>query len=141
MNADADHQRGGTWALPDVSLVVRGPELDPDEVTRKLTLQPTGTRPPGPSRWGRPGDVDGEWRLQCDERSTRVFSEQLDTVLTAVEPHSGAVSELLASGLSVTLTIRGYVGDDSRIALTAEQLRRVARLGVPLTLAPSTSER
>ncbi|MGW7430153.1 DUF4279 domain-containing protein [Streptomyces sp. NPDC054861] len=137
----ADQQQGAIWALPDVSLVVRGPELDPEEVSRKLALQPTGTREPGPSRWGPPGDVDGEWRLQCDERSTRVFSEQLDTVLTAVEPHAGAVGELMADGLCVTLTVRGYVGNDAQIALTPEQMRRVALLGVPLTLAPSTSER
>jgi hypothetical protein len=138
---NADHQQGAAWALTDVSLVVRGPDLDPDEVTKKLNIQPTGTRLPGPSRWGPPGDVDGEWRLQCDERSTRVFPEQLDTILTAVEPHADDVRELPANDLSVTLAIRGYVDNDSQIALTPEQMRRVARLGVPLTLAPSTSER
>ncbi|MET9377077.1 DUF4279 domain-containing protein [Streptomyces sp. NPDC003035] len=138
---NADHQQGAAWVLTDVSLVVRGPDLDPDEVSKKLNIEPTGTRPPGPSRWGPPGDVDGEWRLQCDERSTRVFPEQLDTILTAVEPHAEDVRGLLANGISVTLTIRGYVDNDSQIALTPEQMRRVARLGVPLALAPSTSER
>lgn len=138
---NSDHQQGASWVLTDVSLVVRGHDLDPDTVTGKLNLQPTGTRSPGPSRWGPPGDIDGEWRLQCDERSTRRFSEQLETILTAVEPHSEDLMELLANGISVTLTIRGYVDNDSQIILTPEEMRRVARLGIPLILAPSTSER
>lgn len=70
-----------------------------------------------------------------------MFPEQLDTILTAVEPHVDDVRELLANDLSVILTIRGYVDNDSQIALTPEQMRRVARPGVPLALAPSTSER
>ncbi|MBT2367124.1 DUF4279 domain-containing protein [Streptomyces sp. ISL-10] len=124
-----------------MSLVVKGHDLDPDTVTSKLDLQPTGTRSPGHSRWGSPADINGEWRLRCDERSTRRFSEQLETILTAVEPHSKDLIELLANDISVTLTIRGYVDNDSQIILTPEEIRRVARLGIPVVFAPSTSER
>ena len=138
----ADRQDGTGWVLTSVALVVRGPELDPDALTARLApLRPTGTRPPGPSRWARPGDVDGEWRLQCDERTARDFATQLDAVLTAAESRRERWRELRDEGLSVAVVVRGYAGHDTRLALGAEELRRVARLGLSLSLAPSTSER
>ncbi|MFI8965550.1 DUF4279 domain-containing protein [Streptomyces sp. NPDC053493] len=138
---DAERQDGARWTLTSVALVVRGPELDPEALTARLGLEPTGTRPPGPSRWGRPGDVDGEWRLQCDERTARAFAAQLDTVLAAAEPHRESWRALTAEGLSVSLVVRGYVDNDAQLALSVAQMRRVADLGLPLTLTPSTSER
>jgi hypothetical protein len=138
---NANHQQGTSWVLTDVALVVRGPGLDPDDVTRRLNLRPTGVRRPGPDQRGALGGDDGQWRLQCDERTTRVFSEQFDTILTAAEPHARDMHELMANGNSVTLTVSGYVDNDSQITLTPEQMRRVARLGIPLTLSPSNSER
>ncbi|MFF5971868.1 DUF4279 domain-containing protein [Streptomyces sp. NPDC012769] len=134
-------QHGARWTLTSVALVVRGPALDPDALTARVALRPTATRPPGPSRWGPPDDIDGEWRLQCDERTTRDFAAQLDTVLTAAEPYAEQWRALRAEGVSVALVVRGYVDNDSQLALTAEEVRRVARLGLPLTLTPSTSER
>jgi hypothetical protein len=122
---NASDWQGATWVLTSVSLIIRGPNLDPD------------ARPPGRP----PRELDGQWRLQCDEHSTRIFSEQLDAVLTAAEPHSRYLNELLGSGLHVALTVRGYVDNDSQISLTSEEMRRVARFGIPLILKPSTSDR
>ncbi|MFZ4298145.1 DUF4279 domain-containing protein [Streptomyces cinereoruber] len=132
---------GTTWALPSVALVVRGPGVDPDAVTARLAIRPTATRAPGPAPWGPPDDIDGEWRLQCDERVVRDFAAQLDTVLAAAEPCRARLRDLAAEGASVGLVVHGYVDHGSRVALTPEQVRRIARLGLPLTLAPSTNER
>ncbi|NUK05622.1 DUF4279 domain-containing protein [Streptomyces lunaelactis] len=136
-----DHQQGGAWVLTDVTLIIKGSELDPDEVTKELDIQPTAVRPPGPDRWGPPGEVDGQWRLQCNEHSTRILSEQLDTILTAAESRSNKLKAFLLEGFKVTLTIGGYADSDSQIILSPAELSRVARLGIPLILAPSLSER
>ncbi|MFF8601536.1 DUF4279 domain-containing protein [Streptomyces sp. NPDC015232] len=137
----AEQQHGARWALTSVALVARGPELDPEALSARIALRPTATRPPGPSRWGRPDDVDGEWRLQCDERTTREFPAQLDTVLAAAEPYAEEWRALRAGGVDVRLVVRGYVDNDAQLVLTAGQTRRLAALGLPLTLTPSTSER
>ncbi|MFC9283407.1 hypothetical protein [Streptomyces collinus] len=48
------------WVLTDVSLAVENADLRPAEITSLLGIQPTGVREPGPSKWRRPDETDGE---------------------------------------------------------------------------------
>ncbi|PRH77508.1 hypothetical protein C6N75_19915 [Streptomyces solincola] len=130
------------WAVPATDFIIQGSELNPDHVTAFLGIEPTKANPPGDDPWGPPGRQDGRWVLGCDEWSTRDLSEQLDTVLTPVEARSGLVHSLLAEpGVRAVIRISGYAENDAQIMLSAAEVLRLARLGVPLVLAPSLSER
>ncbi|MGW4223696.1 DUF4279 domain-containing protein [Streptomyces bauhiniae] len=129
------------WALTDVSLVVKGSDLRPEEVTPFLEVQPTGVREPGPSQWDHPDDVDGQWRLSCDERSTGDFHEQLDTVLSVAERKRIELRQLADRGYEVTITLFGFAGNDATLSLEPGEIKRIALLGFPLRVAASMNER
>ncbi|UUN27462.1 DUF4279 domain-containing protein [Streptomyces sp. FIT100] len=122
-------------------MIIKKSDLDPEAITQRLGIEPSATRAPGPDRWGPPGDTDGQWRLQCDERTTRIFSEQLDVILKAAEGCAQILAMLRSEGFEVTLVVRGYADNDSQLSIPAAGMARISRLGVPLTLRPSLSER
>ncbi|WP_328860944.1 DUF4279 domain-containing protein [Streptomyces sp. NBC_00306] len=132
---------GESWTLTDVTLLIQKPDLDPEDVTRRLDIQPSAVRNPGVDRWGPPGETSGQWRLQCDERTTRTFSEQLHFILAAAEGRTSVLQSLNAEGCEISIVIGGYAANDSQLSLTAAELIRLARLDIPLTLTPSLSER
>ncbi|MER5806776.1 DUF4279 domain-containing protein [Streptomyces sp. NPDC002033] len=132
---------GNPWVLTDVSLVVKRGDLDPDSVTARLGLQPTAVRMPGLDRWGPPGEVDGQWRLQCDDRTTREFSEQLDNILISAERCAAQLKEMMAEGFEVYLAIYGFANHESRVFFSSLAISRIASLGVPLVLTPNLNER
>ncbi|MQS39444.1 DUF4279 domain-containing protein [Streptomyces katsurahamanus] len=129
-----------TWTLPEVALIIKGADLVPDRITERLGLEPTSSRLPGANRWF-PGDTDGRWHFECDDRTTRIFSEQLDNVLSAVESRTEALASLRSEGYTVALTVWGYVDHDSQLAFSASDMARIARLNVPLSLSQSLSDR
>ncbi|MEU1279774.1 DUF4279 domain-containing protein [Streptomyces sp. NPDC005805] len=131
---------GYTWVLTRVELVLSSPELDPDDVTRRLGLQPTGALRPGPRRWN-PGDTSGYWGFENSERSARSLREQLDEVLSAAESCLGPLREILREGVEASVTIHGYADNDSEIVFSPTEMDRMARLGIPLVLSPSLNER
>lgn len=132
---------GESWTLTDVTLVVRKSDLDPDAVTERLGLQPSSVRMPGIDRWDPKGETDGQWRYQCDERTTRVFSEQLDVVLRASERCARVLAALGAEGCNVALSIGGFADNDSQLSLSVHEMARISRLGIPLILIPNLNER
>jgi hypothetical protein len=129
------------WVLSSVTLVVRGAELDPADVTRQLSVEPTASRPAGFDRWARPGDTDGQWRLEIDDRATREFDEQLESVLSLAEQKRTELRALRDAGHSVQIAVRGYADNDSQLFLPAETIGRLTHVGVTLVLNPSLSER
>ncbi|NUK20290.1 DUF4279 domain-containing protein [Streptomyces lunaelactis] len=124
-----------------MTLAIKKGDLDPGEITRRLNLQPSAVRLPGPDRWDPRGDTDGQWRLQCDERTTKVFSEQLDVILSAIEGQAQILGALKVEGCNVELAVSGYGDNDSQLSFSNSEMARVSRLGIPLTLTPSLSER
>ncbi|MGY3680412.1 DUF4279 domain-containing protein [Streptomyces sp. TE33382] len=134
-------QAGGEWVLTDVSLVVKKSDLDPDTVTARLGLEPTAVRPPGQDRWGPPGEIDGQWRLQCDERTARKLSEQLDEILPLVERCAPQLREMMAEGFEICLAVHGFADNDSRAFFSSTVVSRIASLGVPLVLKPNLNAR
>ncbi|MDJ0341186.1 DUF4279 domain-containing protein [Streptomyces sp. H10-C2] len=129
------------WALTDVALVVKKSDLDPDSVTRILGLDPSGTCQPGVNRWNPGGETDGEWRFQIDERTSRVFSEQLDIILTVAEGKREEISSLAVAGCDVHLAVYGYAGHGSTLALSDGELGRLSALNIPLEITPNINER
>jgi Domain of unknown function (DUF4279) len=132
---------GESWTLTDVTLVVRKRDLDPDAVTERLGLRPSSVRIPGIDRWDPKGETDGQWRFQCDERTTRIFSEQLDVVLRASERCARVLATLSAEGCTILLAIGGFADNDSQISFSAHEMVRISRLGIPLILTPNLNER
>ncbi|MFI1835121.1 DUF4279 domain-containing protein [Streptomyces olivaceoviridis] len=129
------------WVLTEVSLVIKGRDLHPEEITPFLGLEPTGVRNPGPSKWDRPGEIDGQWRISCDERTSRDFHEQLDSILSIAERKRTELRQLAEQGYEVAVSLFGFSGNDSTLALESEEIKRIALLGFPLRVAASMNER
>lgn len=128
------------WVLSDVELVVSKDDLNPQEVTERLGLTPTGTRLPGPSRWEPPGEEAGLWLFGCADRDLSL-AEQLNRVLDAVEPRVESLQGLLSDGFDVTLKLVGNVGRGAMTKLPEHAVARVAALGIPLDVSVSSSAR
>ncbi|MFI6039420.1 DUF4279 domain-containing protein [Streptomyces sp. NPDC051315] len=129
------------WVLTDVSLVIKGRDLRPEEITPFLGIEPTGVRDPGPSKWDRPGEIDGQWRISCDEHTSRDFHEQLDNILSVVERKRTELRQLAGRGYAVTVSLFGFSGNESTLALRSEEIKRIALLGFPLRVAANMNER
>ncbi|WP_328737385.1 DUF4279 domain-containing protein [Streptomyces bobili] len=129
------------WVLTEVSLVVKGRGLRPEEITPFLDIEPTGVRNPGPDKWDRPGEVDGQWRISCDERTSRDFHEQLNDILAIVERKQVELAHLAEQGYEVTVSLFGFSGNDSTLSLRSEEIKRIALLGFPLRVAANMNER
>ncbi|MGW3459890.1 DUF4279 domain-containing protein [Streptomyces olivaceoviridis] len=129
------------WVLTEVSLVIKGRDLHPEEITPFLGLEPTGVRNPGPSKWDRPGEIDGQWRISCDERTSRDFHEQLDGILSIAERKRIELRQLAEQGYEVVVSLFGFSGNDSTLALESEEIKRIALLGFPLRITASMNER
>ncbi|MEV7870220.1 DUF4279 domain-containing protein [Streptomyces sp. NPDC088124] len=127
--------------MTDVTLVVKKDDLDPDSVTARLGLQPSAVRLPGVDRWDPGGDADGQWRLQCDERTTRIFSEQLDVILRAAEGCARVLEMLRAEGCETTIIVSGFAGNDSQIVFSGDEMARISRLQTAVKIIPNINER
>ncbi|MFD3652530.1 DUF4279 domain-containing protein [Streptomyces sp. NPDC058620] len=130
------------WTLTDVTLVVKKSDLDPGHVTEFLGLQPSAVKAPGFDRWAPPGgDTDGQWRLRCDEHTTRNFTEQVDIILQAAERRAKELASLRSEGCETLLAVEGFADNDSQISFSAQAMGRICRLGLSLKLTPNLNER
>ncbi|MFF8974416.1 DUF4279 domain-containing protein [Streptomyces sp. NPDC014995] len=129
------------WVLTDVSLVIKGRDLQPEEITSFLGIEPTGVRNPGPNKWSRPGEVDGEWGINCNSNVSRDFHEQLDNILSTVESKRTELAQLAEQGCEVIVDIYGFSGNDCTLTLRPVELKRIALLGFPLRVAANMNER
>ncbi|WP_267242797.1 DUF4279 domain-containing protein [Streptomyces sp. PR69] len=138
----ADKDRlGESWTLTTVSIEVETGDVDPEVVTQRLGLTPTGVWRPDAGIQSIKSEIGAYWLLECDDRTTRVFSEQLDEILKAAERVSSKLSELQDEGFAVALVIRGYADHDSQLLISASNMMRISRLGIPLVMQPSLSDR
>ncbi|WP_326598224.1 DUF4279 domain-containing protein [Streptomyces sp. NBC_01803] len=128
------------WVGTNAALVVRKDDLEPQAVTERLGVTPTGTRMPGPDRWRPGGDEAGLWLFECHE-TRKSLPEQVDEVLDAFTAKADELRALVDEGYNVTLTLFGFVGDGSVVELSSEATARIASLGIPLEVGISTSER
>ncbi len=130
-----------SWVLTEVSLVIKGRDLRPEEITSFLAIEPTGVRNPGLGKWDRPGETDGQWRISCDERTSRDFHAQLDRILSVAERKRTELRRLAERGYEVTVSLFGFSGNGSTLALQSEEIQRIALLGFPLRVVASMNER
>ncbi len=131
------------WVLTDVSLVIKGGDLRPEEITSLLGIEPNSVRNPGPSqsKWDRSGEVDGVWEISCDEHTTRDFHQQLDNILATAEQKRTQLTQLAEQGYDVTVSVYGFAGNDCTLTFQPEEVRRITLLGFPLTVAANMNER
>ncbi|MFI2187595.1 DUF4279 domain-containing protein [Streptomyces sioyaensis] len=129
------------WVLTDVSLIIKKVDLDPEAVSQRLGITPTGVYRPDQGSQERNRGREGIWRLQCDERTTRDFSEQLNTVLSATEEKRAEIRDLIAEGHEIHLSVYGFAGTGSVLPFSVRDLERISRLNLPLELAPNTNAR
>ncbi|MDF3302735.1 DUF4279 domain-containing protein [Streptomyces tropicalis] len=129
------------WVLTDVSLAIKGHDLQPEEITSFLGIEPTGVRNPGPSKWSRPGEIDGQWGINCDSNVSRDLHEQLGNILATAESKRTELVQLIERGYEVIVDIYGFSGNDCTLTLQPEEVKRIALLGLPLRVAANMNER
>ncbi|MFD9208708.1 DUF4279 domain-containing protein [Streptomyces sioyaensis] len=132
-----DHLSTQPWVLTQVTVVISKSDLDPEEVTRRLSLTPTDVLQPGTdARY-----PDGEWRLKFGDRISRDFSQQLDAALLALDPQRSTLHDLVSEGCEVLLTAYGFADHNSTIELAARDVERISQLGIPFALIPNINSR
>ncbi|ELP70003.1 hypothetical protein ACKI1I_17940 [Streptomyces turgidiscabies] len=136
-----DYQEG-PWVETDVSLVIQKPDLDGDFVSRSIPVPPTSLRSSptaGDQRNG--GAENGLWILTIHKRLPGGVGDQLVALLDEIEPHRSGIRLLVSQGYEISIRIFGFVGRGSTFALSPGLVGRVAGLGIPLAIAPHTSDR
>lgn len=79
-------------------------EFDPDEVTRRLGIDPTEVQRVG-ERHGRTTRKTNGWFLRSQDRvESRDARRHIDWLLDQLEPAANALSELRASGAEVDIS-------------------------------------
>jgi hypothetical protein len=117
---------------PEVELRVSGPGLNAEQISSALSAQPTRV-------WRQSGDE--YWSLRLPGHAADVAEEQIAAIVDVVERGGDALRRLRETGVTVVLTVRGYVGDGSSVRLTAGQVRALAAADVTLRVTGSTSDR
>src|SRR6266508_874114 len=113
------------------SLILRGPTLDPDEVTNRLGMRPSRARAPGilSPVTGRPYP-DGAWIVESDQPPWAPLDAHVAAVLSRV---AGLWHELkgLAAEHSAGLScvVHSFGGDTPTIGFDPVDVRRLAELG------------
>lgn len=129
-----------SWVLTSVSLNIEGKNLDPGEVTGRLGITPTGSVAPGED-FRDPESIVGYWVLKFDEGYSRIFSEQLEAVLSAAEEGAEKIREMRREGRRVWVEVYGFSGNESKLSFSARDMARLAELGIPLRLTPNLNDR
>lgn len=128
------------------ALFIIHPTIDPDEITRQLSLLPHNVHPAGASRTtpkGTPlGGVyrDTRWRHTI-EHSTREqwFVHEVEALVARIEPHGDFLSRLKSTGGTIYINI-DFMGDDGDFgdAIRPELLSRLVALGIDLGISVCT---
>lgn len=129
------------WTAATATLRVRKDDLDPDAVTSRLGLRPTGSRVPGPDRWDPEGDEAGLWLLDVGSWPKQSLAEQLEKLSAIAEAHTDEFRALIAEGCEVTVIAFGFTGGIAHLEISPECVRRFGAVGIPLHLDPSTNTR
>ncbi|MEV7230115.1 DUF4279 domain-containing protein [Polymorphospora sp. NPDC051019] len=130
------------WGGPTLTLKITKSDLDPEAVTRRLRLTPTASAGPGFDPYAPLSGSDGRWFLDSDTSGrASQFTTAAGDLLVRLTAASAAIRDLVDEGYSVQLIVRGYSGPRSTALVAPEVLRRIADLGLPLVVVPSTNER
>lgn len=121
-----------------VGFRVMGHDLEPEEVSRLLGLEPTESHKRGDARIGRSGRhysdySEGLWAWRPGVSETAPLSEHLLALLGVLEPKAATLKRLRKLGQRMDVFI-GLFGPDSNFefALSADLLERMGRLGIDL---------
>lgn len=128
-----------------MSLGVRHPDIDPDQITRALCLEPGHVWRKGEQRLGHEGSALGGshrasyWFCQIVPRvgfsDERIDMEsELSRVLRMLRKAIVFMQDLHFGGGVTELVVTIYARGDFRIELPAEEAALLGRLGVAMTL-------
>lgn len=115
-----------------------GHDLEPEEVSRLLGMEPTASHRRGDDRVGRPGEryseySEGLWAWRPGVSESEPLAVHLLAVVDVLEPKTATLQRLRKMGLRMDVFI-GLFGPDTNFgfALSRELLGRVGRLGIDL---------
>jgi len=119
---------GGQPRLLRVSLILRGADLDPDEISRLLQCPPDSSHRRGePRKSGKPYP-DGMWEIELAGDGDSSLGNLIERLLNRVPPHANW--DAVSPTCQVTLGLYTlFVGDNHDFVIPAEQLARLARIG------------
>jgi hypothetical protein len=115
-----------------------GPELDPDEVTRLLGIEPEYAHRRGDANAGKGGRryadyPEGMWKISSAEGEEATVEEHLLALLERIEPGRAGLARCQEQGLRTDVFV-GYFaqGEPGGFGLAPETSRRLGELGVRL---------
>lgn len=125
---------GGPIDEAGVSLGIYGEDLDPDEITRLLGVSPTRSRRRGELRGdGRTCWSDGAWLLHVENRGGPEPADAVLDQLLGQLPTDPSIWASLAQRYRMRIFFYiGMSGFNKGFGLSADNIRRVAALGVRL---------
>ena len=118
------------------SLRIFGEDLVPDEISSRLDLRPTQTHLRGQRKSERVSLAwkDSMWLLQSPLGTEEDLPRHLEWLLGKLEPKAGIVNEISAKFKMDFFC--GFSSDNGQggFTLSTELLRRLADIGIPITL-------
>jgi hypothetical protein len=125
----------------EVSLCVRGDDLDPDKITAALAVDPSSSRRKGkkvvdPVTHRRVTARTGEWRLRADSESGLV-SDHVTALLSRISFDASVIEGLAGVeeafiDIVVTVPANERGGGDCEFDFSADLLAALARTGLPI---------
>lgn len=117
-----------------VSFGITAPELDPEEVTRRLGIQPDRAYLKGSPLSGSRKDVvrkSGKWTIRSKVSYNEDLTTHLESLLELLLPRQREISEL-----SHTATVDFYCSlfDQRGVSLPADLLLKISSLGAELNI-------
>jgi hypothetical protein len=122
------------------SFRVMGPELDPDEVTRLLGLEPDYAHRRGDANLGKSGRryadfPEGLWKISSGAGEEATVEEHLLALLERIEPGQAGIARCHELGLRADVFVGLFAaGEPGGQGIGPETCRRLGELGLRLEL-------
>ena len=116
-----------------VSFRVTGKEVDPEEISGLLKLQPSDSHKRGDPHYGKRGRYadfpEGLWALSSSLAQDRPLAEHLQHIRLQLQGREPVLAELRARGYLLDLFIGVFeIGDGDELALSDSELKSLADL-------------
>jgi len=116
-----------------VSFRVTGKDVDPEEISGILKLQPSDSHKRGDPHYGKQGRYadfpEGLWALTSSLGQNRPLAEHLQNIRLQLQGREPVLAELRARGYLLDLFIGVFeIGDGDELALSASELKSLADL-------------
>ncbi|WP_280212023.1 DUF4279 domain-containing protein [Nocardia cyriacigeorgica] len=117
------------WTSTTSFLVVSREDLDPEEISGRLELEPTISLAPDKSRPFKNGA--GLWSISADTR-TESTDAQLESLCSSTLAIRDRLESLREEGHTIELIVVGHVSGIHQIPIAPTTLRSLQRLNLPV---------